>query len=85
MEYTVKTRSEVYKQNATVNPSDFGGWLCVNSGTGSVQVMKITLAPGEGLDLTTLPPDVRWDSPIPIVILETGGEVTLVRLIYKQK
>lgn len=85
MAYTVKTRSEIYKENATVNPSDFGGWLCVNSGTGSVQVLKTTLAPGEGLDFTSLNPDVLWDTPIPIVILEAGGEVTLHRLIYKAK
>lgn len=84
MAYTVKTRTEKYGANTTINPSDFSGWLCVNSGTGLVQVMKTTLQPGEGLDFTALLPDVIWDSPIPIVILETGGEVTMHRLIYKK-
>lgn len=85
MGYSVKIRSEIYKENTTVNPGDFSGWLCVNSGTGNVQVQKTVLQPGEGLDFTHMHPDVLWDSPIPIVILETGGEVTLHRLIYKSK
>ncbi|MCM1070003.1 MAG: hypothetical protein NC346_09035 [Prevotella sp.] len=85
MSYKVKIRSDVFTQNTTVNPSDFGGWMCVNSGTTDVQVLKIVLQPGEGLDYTSLQPNVIWDSPIPIVLMGEGGQVTMHRLIYKDK
>ena len=70
-------------QNTTVTDNDFSGWLAVNTGTGKVEIDKIPLDPQMGLDFTALSPDVIWDSPIQIVILEEGGQVTLTQLMYK--
>lgn len=84
MNYSVKTKLQVYRENVTITTNDFGGWLVVNTGTGTIQVNKITLQPSEGLDFTHLHPTVRWSSPIQIVITEPGGEATLTQLIYKE-
>lgn len=78
-----KRRTKVFTQNASVTDHDFSGWLAVNTGTGKVEVDKITLEPQQGLDFTTLSPDIIWDTPIQIVILEDGGQVTLTQLLYK--
>lgn len=84
MGYKVKTRVRTITQNTTITETDFGGWMCVNTGTAAVEVNKVPLQPSEGLDFTAcVPPDTHWDSPIQIVIPTPGGQVTITQLIYK--
>ena len=84
MGYKVKTRVKVITTNTTINDTDFGGWMCVNTGTAAAEVNKVLLQPGEGLDFTAcVPPDTHWDSPIQIAITNPGGQITLTQLIYK--
>lgn len=85
MGYKVSTNTQNYAENTTIRPDNFGGWLAVNIGSANVSVDGYPLAPGEGLDMTHLAPDVRWDKPIQIVITATGGMVRMTRLIYKQE
>lgn len=84
MHYSVKQRIKTITQNTTINDTDFSGWMAVNTGLTPVYVNKIRLQAYDGLDFTNIQPNVKWDSPIQIVIPETGGEVTLIQLIYKQ-
>lgn len=82
--YKGKKRVKVFDANATVTDTDFSGWLAVNTGTADVVVDKTTLQPGDGLDFLAIHPDVKWDSPIQIVIPTPGGQVTLHQMIYKE-
>lgn len=83
MDYRVTNRVKVFKENATINDTDFAGWLCVNTGTGKIQVNKVTLQPTEGLDFTkAVPAGSLWNSPIQITMLEEGGEAVLIQLLY---
>lgn len=82
--YNVKTRIEVVRQDTTFNDKIYGGWLAVNTGTQNATVLQLPLAPGEKLDFTRLHPDVTWEQPIQI-LPGSGGEVTLIRLLYNQK
>jgi|GEM_PF-2560943 len=84
MRYSVKNRIKTFRENTTVTDTDFTDWEAVNTGTANVQVNKITLEPGQGLPYKKLQPNVVWESPIQIVILAAGGEVTLTQLIYKE-
>ena len=81
--YKVKAVIRTYTENASVTDTNFSGWQVVNTGTDDIMVNKITLEPGQGLDYTHLHPDVIWDMPIQIVILNAGGEATLTMLQYK--
>lgn len=84
MGYKVKTRVKTITQNTTINDKDFGGWMVVNTGSGTIEVNKIPLAPTEGLDFTAcVPPDTKWDDAIRIVISTPGGVATLTQLIFK--
>lgn len=83
--YTVKTRTDVVRENIALTNNAYGGWLAVNSGVDAVIVNGITLLPGEVLDFTKLAPDVIWDEPIKIVTNNTpGNQVTVTRLVYKE-
>ena len=82
--YKAKSRIQVFTTNTTVTDTDFADWQAINTGTADVQVNKITLEPGQGLPFMKMQPDVLWDSPIQIVILADGGEVTLTQIIYKE-
>lgn len=81
--YKVKSIIKSYTANTTITDLNFGGWQVVNTGTDDILVNKILLEPGQGLDYTDLDPDVMWDSPIQIVILNPGGEATITMLQYK--
>ena len=81
--YKVKSIIKSYTVNTTITDLNFGGWQVVNTGTDDIMVNKILLEPGQGLDYTDLDPDVVWDSPIQIVILNPGGEATITMLQYK--
>lgn len=86
MGYKVKTRVKVITANTTINDTDFGGWMCVNTGTAACEVNKVSLQPGEGLDFTAcVPPDTHWDSPIQVVITAVGGQITLTQMVYKEE
>lgn len=83
--YTVKTRTDVVRENMALTNNAYGGWMAVNSGVDAVTVNGITLLPGEVLDFTKLSPDVIWDEPIKIVTNNTAGnQVTVTRLVYKE-
>ena len=73
--YTVQTRRDVFTQDTTIRDNTFGGWL-------AVEVLGISLAPGERLDYSRLHPDVLWTSPI--FIKCSGSKVTLIRMHYKK-
>ena len=81
--WKVRKSTEEITANTTVRAEGYGGWLAVNVGEGNAIVDGYTIEPGEGLDFTSLQPDVIWDSPISIV-LETGGIIRLTRLMYKE-
>ena len=85
MDYKVQNRVTIYTENATVNDTDFGGWWCVNNGTGKIKVNGVVLAPTEGVDYRQLLPGVKWNSPIQILIIEEGGVAVLTQLIYQKE
>lgn len=80
--YTVQTRRDVFTQDTTIRDNTFGGWIAVNTGASNVEVLGISLAPGERLDYSRLHPDVVWTSPI--FIKCSGSQVTLIRMHYKK-
>ena len=84
MGYRVRTRTKEITANTTINDMDFAGWMCVNTGSATVEVNKIPLAPTEGLDFTAcIPPDSVWEEPIKIVVTP-GGKLTLMQLLFRE-
>lgn len=83
MKYKVSTESRDILKNETLRPGKYGGWMAVNTGTADATVDGYPLAPGEGLDLTHLAPEVIWDTPIQVVLL-SGAKVRITRFIYKE-
>lgn len=83
MKYKVSTESRDIMKNETIRPGNYGGWMAVNTGTADATVDGYPLAPGDGLDLTHLSPDVLWDTPIQIV-LTPGAKIRLTRFLYKE-
>ena len=82
--YKVRTSQRDITENTTINPSNFGGWMVVNTGTtGKVYVNGFALESGDGLDLTKLDPSVIWDSPIKIV-LDTGAKARIMQMYYSE-
>ena len=71
-------------ENTTLQPENYGGWLAVNTGTADVSVDGYTLSPGDGLDFTSLAPNVLWNKQIQIIILAAGGKVRITRFIYTE-
>lgn len=77
----VINRSQTITANTTLMPEGFGGWIALNIGTGNVKVDGFVLTPNAMLDLSHLPYNVVWNSPIPIEV-ESGGVVRITRLKY---
>lgn len=80
--YNITDRTLSYTESTTIMPDGkFGGWLAINTGTGTAKVKGYPLAPGEGLDFRDYVKagDV-YKSPIQIEV-PTGGEVR-VTLLY---
>lgn len=82
-QYKVKKRIKVITTNTVITDTDFSDWSAINTGTTAVQVDKVTLQPSEGIPYMGLQPNVRYDSPIQIIIPD-GGEVVLYQLLYKE-
>lgn len=82
MAYKVRTSQRDITANTTINPSDFGGWMVVNTGTtGKVYVNGFALESGDGINLTYLAPDVIWETPIAIVV-DAGAKARIMLLRY---
>lgn len=73
-----------YTESTSVVPDGFGGWMAVNTGTAAAEVNGYSLQPGEGLDFTNLHPEVEWNSPIKIVLQNTGAKIRMTQIKYKQ-
>ncbi len=85
MGYRVRTRTKVITANTTINDKDFAGWMCVNTGSSTVEVNKIPLAPTEGLDFTAcVPPDSVWETAINIIV-QPGGQLVLTQLLFREE
>ena len=81
--WRVTNRTETITENTRLNDNKYGGWMCVNIGTGSVVVMGYELQPGEGLNfLDAVPAGSIWASAIDIVV-NPGGALQLTRLQYQ--
>lgn len=78
---SVTNRSQTIRENTTLMPEGFGGWIALNIGTGNVEVDGFVLRPNMAVDLSHLPYYVTWNSPIPIVCQE-GGILRITRLKY---
>ena len=84
MAYKVRSSQRDITENTTINPSNFGGWMVVNTGTtGKVYVNGFALDVGDGLDLTKLDPSVIWDTPISIV-LDPSAKARIMQLRYSE-
>ena len=84
MNYNIQARVETITQNIRLTDKKYGGWLAVNIGTADCTVLGITLAPGEGLDMTqAVPVGSYWVAPIDITV-QSGGAIRLTRLSYER-
>ena len=81
--YNAQARKDIITADTTFNDNVYGGWLAINTGATQVTVFGVKIPVGGQLDLTTLPPDVKWTQPIQVI--PNGGEVTLIRLIYNKQ
>ena len=82
--YAISTRRDVYTQDTTINDKTFSGWLAQNIGAADAEVMGITIAPGETLDMTHVSdPDVIWTGPISVKC--NGTTVVVVRIQYHKR
>ena len=82
--YAIQTRRDVLTSDTTINDKTFSGWYAKNEGAADAEVMGITLAPGETLDMTHVSsPEVVWTSPIQVKC--TGTTVVMVRIQYNRK
>lgn len=80
----VTNQSQTIRENTTLQPEGFGGWIALNIGTGNVEVDGFLLRPNMAVDLSHLPWYVTWNSPIPIVV-QPGGLLRITRLKYTQE
>lgn len=80
----VTNRTQTIRENTTLTPEGYGGWMAMNIGTGNVEVDGFVIKPGEKLDFSHLDPCVVWNSAIPIVC-SAGGVLRITRLIYNKK
>lgn len=80
----VSNQSQTIRENTTLMPGGFGGWIALNIGTGNVEVDGFLLRPNMAVDLSHLPWYVTWNSPIPIVV-QPGGQLRITRLKYTQE
>ena len=80
--YTATVRRDIITADTTFNDNIYSGWLAVNTGATVATVFGVKLQPNAQLDFTQLQPNVKWTQPIQV--LPNSGEVTLLRLIYKE-
>lgn len=82
--YKVTTKTIDINRSTVIDPSDFSGWMCRNTGENMVYVDGYPLAKKGSLNYTDLNPDVIWGSPISVEI-PTTGTVRFTFLRYAQK
>lgn len=82
MAKSVTNKTQTIRVNTTLMPEGFGGYLAQNIGSGDVEVDGFILEPGMQLDLTKIPADITWDTPITIICGE-GGILRIMRLLYR--
>lgn len=76
-------RAQTIRENTTIMPDGFGGWLAQNIGTASVIIDGFTLLPGQLVDFSHIQPNVVWNTPIPVVC-SPGGILRIMRFIYSE-
>lgn len=81
---TVTNRAETIRENTTLNPEGFGGYLAQNIGTADVTVDGFILKPGEKLDFSSIAYNATWATPI-IITCQQGGMVRIIRFMYTEK
>ena len=71
----VNAKTIIRTSNTTIQPDGFYAWRMVNGGTATLYVMGQTVAPGDLLDMTHVPAEAEWQTPISVV--KATGEGTI--------
>lgn len=80
--YKISSRSETIRENTTITPDGFCGWLAQNIGDNRAEVNGFVLEPLDKLDFHDMQPDCEWITSI-IITFENGeGKLRLTRLQY---
>ena len=74
-------RTEIFKENKIITPEDYYCYMAHNNGVCEVTVDGVVLKQGDTLDLTSLPPDSIYNTPITI---QFGSNDNDKRLCLKQ-
>lgn len=75
----VTNRAQTIRENTTLVPEGYAGYLAQNIGTANVTVDGFVLEPGDKLDFSTIL--AKWQTPIAITC-QTGGAVRIIRFMY---
>lgn len=81
---TINVSVQEYYTSKTILPKNLVGWMAVNSGTIDVYIYGFLLHPGDCFDMTRLPEDAIWETPIQLQI-PTGGSIRLMCIYLKCK
>ena len=73
------TKTQTLRENTTLMPDGFGGWIAQNIGTANVEVNGFVLESGEKLDLSNVASNVIWSSPI-VIVCQSGGVLRIMRM-----
>lgn len=77
----VTNRAQTIRENTTLPPEGFGGYLAQNIGTADVTVDGFMLNPGEKLDFSSIAENALWQTAITITV-QPGGVVRIIRFMY---
>ena len=73
-------RSEIITENKIITPEDFSFYYAHNNGEASVTIDGVVLKQGESIDLTSLPADSIYNSPITIIFSENTDRNLCLKL-----
>lgn len=73
------TKTQTLRENTTLMPDGFCGWIAQNIGTANVEVNGFVLESGEKLDLSNVASNVIWSSPI-VIVCQSGGVLRIMRM-----
>lgn len=73
------TKTQTLRENTTLMPDGFGGWIAQNIGTANVEVNGFVLESGEKLDLSNVASNVIWSTPI-VIVCQSGGVLRIMRM-----
>lgn len=83
MQKTIVTnRTETIRENITLSPQGYSGYLAQNIGTANVTVDGFVLEPGEKLDFSSI--TAEWQTAITITC-QAGGAVRIIRFVYSER